>query len=75
MIEAQVHCGLESPGVGFGLHGRGEFVPLDGHQRDQVNFTGIISQKFFELNFILLAMISEIIYCLIFFFSKPASGC
>ena len=24
MIEAQVHGGLESPGVGFGLHGRGE---------------------------------------------------
>ena len=41
MIEAQVHCGLESPGVGFGLHGRGEVVPLDGHiymidhQRDE----------------------------------------
>ena len=34
MIEAQVHCGLESPGVGFGLHGR-EVVPLDGHQRDE----------------------------------------
>ena len=35
MIEAQVHCGLESPGVGFGSHGRGEVVPLDGHQRDE----------------------------------------
>ena len=35
MIEAQVHCGLENPGVGFGLHGRGEVVPLDGHQRDE----------------------------------------
>ena len=37
MIEAQVHCGLESPGVGFGLHGRGEVVPLDGHQRDEAD--------------------------------------
>ena len=35
MIEAQVHCGLESPGVGVGLHGRREVVPLDGHQRDE----------------------------------------
>ena len=35
MIKAQVHCGLESPGVGVGLHGRREVVPLDGHQRDE----------------------------------------
>ena len=36
MIEAQVHCGLESPGVGFGwLARKGEVVPLDGHQRDE----------------------------------------
>ena len=36
MIEAQVHCGLESPGVGFGwLARKGEVVPLDGHQRDK----------------------------------------
>ena len=35
MIETQVHCGLESPGIGLSLHVGGEVVPLDGHQRDE----------------------------------------
>ena len=47
MIEAQVHCGLESPGVGVGLHGRGRlfhWTVISG-MKLRIQYVGVVALR------------------------------